>query len=221
MPEMLKWDATGAKEYETGVDRGVLFVMNGSTYGEGEAWSGLTAVNESPSGAENTKLYADNQVYGILTSAEEYGGTIECYMYPDGFKKCNGEVELASGVTIGQQDRAVFGFAYRTLIGNDTEGTTHGYKIHLVYGAKVSPSEKDHQTVNDSPEAGTMSFEFTTTPVSVTGHKASATLEIDSTKVDAEELAAFEKVLYGSSEAAATLPTPEAVAAMFTKNIAG
>ena len=211
----LKWDQTGEKFYETGTDRGVVYpqVSNAENpYPKGAAWNGLIGVTKSPSGAEATPLYANNRKYANLISAEEFGGTIEAYTYPDEFAACNGEKELAPGVRVGQQKRTPFGFSYRTMIGNDTEGTKLGYKITLVYGATASPSEEADTTVNDSPEAKTMSWEFTTTPVDVPGCDPSATITIDSRTVDPDKLAAFEAVLYGSGETDARLPLPEEVA---------
>lgn len=207
----LVWDQTGSRLFETGVKQGVLYVQEGGTYPKGVAWNGLTAVTESPSGAESTALYADDIKYLNLMSAEEFGGTIEAYMYPDEFKACNGEAELATGVTIGQQARKVFGFCYRTTIGNDTDGNEHGYKLHLVYGAQASVSEKAYATINDSPEAITFSWEFTTTPVNVTGHKPTAILTVDSTKVDAGKMTALEGALYGTADKEAYLPLPDEV----------
>lgn len=211
----LTWDATGARYYETGVKQGVLYVQEAGAYPKGVAWNGLTAVTESPSGAESTALYADDIKYLNLVSAEEFGGTIEAYTYPDEFKACNGEAELATGVVIGQQARKVFGMSYRTTLGNDTEGNDHGYKLHLVYGAQASVSEKPYATINDSPEAITFSWEFTTTPVAVEGHKPTAIIAIDSTKVDAEKLAALEAKLYGSESEEAMLPLPAEIVTMF------
>ena len=183
----LTWDETSKRLYETGVKNGVLYVMNDDgTYAEGVAWNGLTAVTESPSGAEATALYADDIKYLELMSAEEFGGTIEAYTYPDEFAACNGEAELfegVAGVTIGQQTRKSFGFSYITTVGNDVAGNEYGYKVHLVYGAKASPSEKAYATINDSPEAITFSWEFTTTPMQVEGFKPTAHIEIDSTVV--------------------------------------
>lgn len=210
----LVWDQTGERLFETGVKQGVLYVQADGAYPKGVAWNGLTAVTESPSGAEATALYADDIKYLNLMSAEEFGGTIEAYMYPDEFKACNGETEVATGVTIGQQARKVFGLCYRTTIGNDTEGNDHGYKLHLVYGAQASVSEKAYSTINDSPEAITFSWEFTTTPVNVTGHKPTAIITIDSTKVDAEKMAALEAKLYGSESEEATLPLPDDIVAL-------
>lgn len=213
----LTWDDSGKRLYETGVDRGVLYVMSAGTYGTGVAWNGLTGVTESPSGAEETALYADNIKYVSLYSAEEFGATIEAYTYPDEFAKCDGSAELADGTYVGQQERATFGLSYRTLLGNDTEGQSHGYKLHLIYGAKASPSEKAYATVNDSPEAITFSWEVTTTPVNVTGMKPTAVITIDSTKADADCLAALEAKLYGSEPSGTpTLPMPDEVKTLMT-----
>lgn len=205
------WDQIGEKVYETGVEQGAMFPMTGNTYGAGEAWNGLISVTESPSGAEPTALYANDKKYGELTSAEEFGGTIEAYTYPDGFAACNGEVEVVEGFKIGQQPRIPFGLVYKNLIGNDTEGTKHGYNLVLVYNAKVAPSEKANTTVNDSPEALTMSWEFTTTPVTVPGYEPAAKLSFDSTKVADEKLAALEAIIYGSDDVEPRLPLPEEV----------
>ena len=194
----LIWDAVGERLYETGVDHGVLYVMgDNNTYGEGIAWNGLTAVNESPSGAESTALYADNIKYLNLISAEEYGYTLEAYDSPEEFDQCDGLASPVAGMTIGQQKRKMFGFVYRSLIGNDTDGQDHGYKLHICYGCQASPSERNHQTVNDSPEATTLSWTVTTTPVNVTGYKPTASIVIDSTKIDQQKLAALEDVLFG------------------------
>ena len=210
----LVWDETGKRFYETGVNKGVLYPQAaGGTYPKGVAWNGLTAVTESPSGAEATPLYADNIKYLNLMSAEEFGATVEAYTYPDEFAACNGEVELAAGVTIGQQKRSAFGMAYQTKIGNDVDSEA-GYKIHLIYGALAAPSEKAYATVNDSPEAITFSWELTTTPVEIEGFKPTASLVIDSTKVNAEKLAALEAILYGTEEAEARLPLPNEVLEM-------
>lgn len=208
------WDNTGERLYETGVQKGVLYVMEDGAYGEGVPWNGLTAVTESPSGAEATALYADDIKYLNLISAEDFGGTIEAYTYPDAFKACNGEGELVTGVTVRQQKRANFGFCYRTAIGNDVDGTDHGYKLHLVYNATAAASESAYATVNDSPEAITFSWEFTTTPVAITkvaGLKPTACLTIDSTKVSAENMAKLEAALYGSEAESAKLPSPDEV----------
>ena len=208
----LVWDKTGERLYETGVNKGVLYpISTDGTYPLGVAWNGLTAVTESPSGAEATPLYADNIKYLNLVSAEEFGATIEAYTYPDEFAECNGEASLADGVAIGQQTRKTFGMAYQTVVGNDVDSNNHGYKIHLIYGALAAPSEKAYATINDSPEAITFSWEVTTTPVEVTGFKPTATLVVDSTKVDAEKLAALEAVLYGTDDAEARLPLPNEV----------
>lgn len=216
----LTWDDTGKRFYETGVDRGVLYPLSaaGSTYNLGVAWNGLTAVTESPSGAEATAIYADNIKYLSLMSAEEFGATIEAYTYPDEFAACDGSAELADGVTIGQQDRKTFGLCYRTILGNDSQGNSLGYKLHLIYGCKASPSEKGYQTVNDSPEAITFSWEITTTPVSVTGLKPTACITIDSTKADPTCLAALEAALYGSTEPDGNprLPLPDEVKTLMT-----
>lgn len=207
----LIWDAIGERYYETGVKKGVLYVMEGASYGAGVAWNGLTAVTESPSGAEATPLYADDIKYLNLTSNEDFGGTIEAYTYPDEFKACNGEAELVSGVVLGQQPRKAFGFCYRTILGNDTEENEHGYKLHLVYNAKAAVSEKAYATINDSPEAITFSWEFTTTPIEVEGFKPTSVVTIDSTKVDASKLAALEAKLYGSDDEEPTLLMPDEI----------
>lgn len=210
----LVWDKTGERLYETGVKQGVLYVMDAQgTYPTGVAWNGLTNVTESPSGAEATPLYADDIKYLNLMSTEELGGTIEAYTYPDEFAECDGSAALAEGVYIGQQPRKTFGFCYRTTLGNDVDNNNHGYKLHLVYGALASPSEKAYATINDSPEAITFSWEFSTTPVNVTGHKPTACVTIDSTKVDAQKLAALEKILYGDETGdGPRLPLPDEVA---------
>ena len=205
------WDKVGERFFETGLDRGVFFPMgSNSQYGDGVAWNGLTAVNESPSGAEANPQYADNIKYLNLMSAEDFGATVEAYTYPPEFEACDGTAEIAPGVTIGQQARKVFGLSYRTLIGNDVDGQEHGYKIHLIYGAQASPSEKNRQTVNDSPEAVAFSWEVSTTPVDVPGFKPTAHLTIDSTKTDPDKLKAFEDILYGKD--ATSEPSVEAVA---------
>lgn len=217
----IKWDETGKRFYETGTDHGVLYPYSSGTPGEGVAWNGLTAVTESPSGAEATNLYADNIKYLALRSVEEFGGTIEAYTYPDEWAECDGSAEAAQGVRFNQQTRKVFGLCYRTRIGNDTDFDDHGYKLHLVYGATASPSEKAYQTVNDSPEAVTFSWEFETTPVDVTGFKPVAHVEIDSTKADATKLAALEEILYGkdgttgsTTGVAPRLPLPAEIATL-------
>lgn len=195
----LTWDDTGKRLYETGVKNGVLFPMGADgAYAAGVAWNGLTAVTESPSGAEPTPLYADDIKYLELMSNEEFGATIEAYTYPDEFAECDGSVEVTTGVKIGQQPRKTFGLCYRTTLGNDVKGNDYGYKLHIVYGAKAAPSEKAYATINDSPEAITFSWEVTTTPVAVKGQKPTAHIEIDSTKVNATKLAALEAKLYGT-----------------------
>lgn len=208
----LMWDEVGKKLFETGIDRGVLFKQDaGGTYPKGVAWNGLTAVTESPSGAEATAIYADNVKYLSLMSAEEFGGTIEAYTYPDEFEECNGGKSLVEGVEIGQQPRKPFGFCYRTLIGNDVSGDDYGYKIHLVYGCLAAPSEKGYQTKSDSPEAITLSWEITTTPVAVENNKPTATLVIDSTKIEAAALTKIEAVLYGGESTESRLPLPDEI----------
>lgn len=208
----LVWDATGSREYETGVKNGVLYVQNGSgTYEKGVAWNGLISVTESPSGAEATPLYADDIKYLELFSTEEFGATIECYTYPEEFEACDGSAEIATGVVIGQQNRTSFGLCYRTTLGNDVKGNEYGYKLHLIYGCKAAPSEKAYSTINDSPEAITFSYEVTTTPVQVTGHKPTASLVIDSTKIEPSKLAQIEAKLYGDASNEASLPTPDKI----------
>ena len=212
----LVWDQTGERYYETGVKMGVLYPQStGGTYPKGVVWNGLTAVTESPSGAEATPLYADDVKYLNLYSAEEFGATIEAYTYPDEFAECDGSAELTTGVTIGQQNRKAFGLCYRTTIGNDTDGNDHGYKLHIIYGAMASPSEKAYATINDSPEAITFSWEITTTPVSVSGFKPTASVTIDSTKVNEVKLKQLEAILYGdngsSSAGEARLPLPDEI----------
>lgn len=208
----LVWDATGERKYETGVRNGVLYVMGeGGTYPKGVVWNGLTAVTESPSGAEATALYADDTKYLNLISAEEFGATIEAYTYPDEFAECDGSATLAAGVTIGQQPRKTFGMSYRTVYGNDVNNESYGYKLHLIYGAVAAPSEKPYATINDSPEAITFSWEVKTTPVNVTGHKPTASLTIDSTKVDEAKLKKIEDILYGAAEGEARLPLPDEI----------
>ena len=218
----LVWDSTGDRLYETGVKNGVLYPIDEvGTYSKGVAWNGLTAVTESPSGAESNPLYADDIKYLDLRSVEEFGGTIEAYMYPDEFAECDGSAELAAGVKIGQQQRKVFGLCYRTTLGNDVKRDDYGYKLHIVYGAVASPSERSYTTMNDSPEAITMSWEFSTTPVSVEGFRPTAHLEIDSTKANAEKLAALEDILYGANETEARLPLPDEIATLMKVQAAG
>lgn len=218
----LAWGKAGEKRYESGIDHGVLYLRdNTGAYDQGYAWNGLTGFTESPSGAESNKQYADNSVYLNLKSAEEFGGTLEAYTYPDAFGRCDGSAEPVAGVSVGQQNRESFGFSYRTKVGNDVAGQDAGYKIHLVYGADAAPSEKAHTTINDSPEAATFSWELTTTAVevgTVAGKemKPSATLEINSLKVDAAKLQALEDILYGTAGADPRLPLPGEVYALFS-----
>lgn len=194
----LVWDKTGEHFYETGVKNGVLYPMSASgTYPKGVAWNGLTAITESPSGAEATALYADDIKYLNLMSNEEFGATVEAYTYPDEFAECDGSASLTEGVYIGQQARKTFGLCYRTTLGNDSKGNDYGYKLHIIYGAMASPSEKAYSTINDSPDAITFSWELSTTPVAVANFKPTASLTIDSTKVDSAKLAALEDILYG------------------------
>lgn len=207
----LVWDKTGERFYETGIDRGVLYPTVDGAYSTGVVWNGLTGVTESPSGAEASPIYADNIKYLNLVSAEEFGGTIEAYTYPDEFAECDGSAELAPGVYIGQQARKTFGFCYRTKLGNDVKGDEYGYKLHILYGCLAAPSERSYATVNDSPEAATLSWELNTTPVNVDGYKPTACVTIDSTKVDATKLAELEAILYGSDEEEARLPLPDEI----------
>lgn len=227
MPDYARitWDNTGEKIYETGVDHGVLYqIQQDGTFGAGVAWNGLSNVSQSPSGAEASPVWADNIKYLNLQSAEEYGCTIEAYTYPDEFAECDGSKAVTTGVYAGQQTRKKFGFCYRTKIGNDVDGDDHGYKLHLVYNCLAAPSEKAYQTINDSPEAISFSWEISTTPVNVTDAngvplanvKPTATLEIDSTKCDATKLASLEDILYGSTTAAARLPMPHEVITTLT-----
>lgn len=210
--QALTWDDTGKRFYETGVKKGVLYVQDDSgAYPTGVAWNGLTAVTESPSGAEATPLYADDIKYLNLYSVEEFAATIEAYTYPDEFAACDGSAELVKGVKVGQQKRKSFGLSYVTTKGNDVKGNSLGYLIHLVYGCMAAPSEKAYATINDSPEAITFSWELTTTPVPVEGFQPTATIVIDSTQVDPAKLKEFEKTLYGSTAAAAKLPLPAEV----------
>ena len=204
------WDESGKRLYETGVKNGVLYIQDETgAYNKGVAWNGLTAVTESPSGAEATPLYADDIKYLELFSAEEFGATIEAYTYPEEFEACDGSASLGKGVTIGQQDRKTFGLCYRTVLGNDVKSNEYGYKLHLIYGAKAAPSEKGYQTINDSPEAITFSWEVTTTPVNVAGFKPTASVTIDSTKIEAAKLKTIEDMLYGTESVEAKLPLPD------------
>lgn len=212
MPK-LTWDNTGERIFETGVKQGVLYpIQSDGKYTKGVAWNGLTAVTESPSGAEATALYADDIKYLNLLSNEEFGATIEAYTYPDEFAECDGSAELATGVMIGQQKRKIFGLCYRTTIGNDVDGNDHGYKLHLVYGCLAAPSEKAYSSINDNPDAITFSWEVSTTPVNVAGFKPTSQITIDSTKADPTKLAALEAILYGSESTEAKLPLPDEVA---------
>ena len=214
----LVWDDAGKRLYETGVKNGVLYPFSDAgKYDTGVAWNGLTAVTEAPSGAESTPLYADDIKYLNLISTEEFGGTIEAYTYPEEFEQCDGSAELTKGVTIGQQPRKTFGLSYRTTLGNDVKNSDYGYKLHLVYGALAAPSEKAYATINDSPEAITFSWEFSTTPVNVDGHKPTASIVIDSTKCDAGKLEALEKILYGDDKGdGPRLPLPDEIKTLMT-----
>lgn len=217
MPGALVWDKTGERFYETGVRKGVLYVQDESgKYPKGVAWNGLTNMTVSPSGAEPTAMYADDIKYLNLMSAEELGGTIEAYSSPVEFDVCDGTVEAAKGVNVGQQARKTFGMVWQSIIGNDVKGENYGYKLHLVYGALASPSEKSYASLNDSPEVDPLSWEFTTTPVNVTGHKPTAYITIDSTKADPTKLAALEKKLFGDTAADAQLPMPDEVIQMMS-----
>ena len=216
----LTWDTSGARLFETGVDRGVLYIpdVNG-VYNTGFAWNGLTTVTESPSGAEATPQYADNIKYLNLISAEDFGATIEAFTYPDEFAQCIGELSPITGLKVGQQAHKTFGLSYRSKVGDDLVGVDKGYKLHLIYGAQAAPSERAYSTINDSPEAITFSWQLTTTPVAVTGYKPTAILTIDSTKADPAKLAALELVLYGSAGVDPLLPTPDAVVAALTTTL--
>lgn len=219
------WDKTGERVYETGVDRGVLYLPNNvGVYNNGYAWNGLVSVTESPSGAESNKQYADNRVYLNLLSAEEFNATIEAFTYPEEFGQCDGTMSPTPGIKFGQQSRKTFGLAYRTRVGNDLEGTDHGYKLHLIYGALAAPSEKAYTTINDSPEAITFSWEISTTPIEVgvvdgVTYKPLASIEIDSTMVAADRLADLEDLLYGTSGTDPSLPTPAEVFALFSGSV--
>lgn len=204
----LVWDKTGERLYETGVKQGVLYPQSAGAYPKGYAWNGLTAVTESPSGAEATALYADDIKYLNLMSNEDFSATIEAYTYPEEFAACDGSASIADGVMISQQKRQAFGLCYKTTLGNDVDGNEHGYKLHIVYGALAAPSEKAYATINDSPEAITFSWEISTTPVEVEGYKPTACITIDSTKVPSEKLKALEDILYGANETEARLPLP-------------
>lgn len=213
----LQWDQIGERVYETGVKMGVLYPQKGGMYPKGVAWNGLTAITESPSGAEPEPIYADDTKYLNLISNEEFGATVEAYTYPEEFGACDGSAEIGTGVSIGQQRRNPFGLCYRTTIGNDTDGSDYGYKIHIIYGAMASPSEKGYATINDTPEAITFSWELATTPVDVPGFKPTASLTVDSTKVEKEKLKILEEILYGKAAAEsaeaidARLPLPSEI----------
>lgn len=220
----LVWDQTGERFYETGVKQGVLYPQGtGGTYPKGVAWNGLTAVTESPSGAEASPIYADDIKYLNLVSAEEFGATVEAYTYPDEFAQCDGSAEIAVGVMVGQQARKTFGLSYKTTLGNDTDGNDYGYKLHIIYGALAAPSEKGYATINDSPEAITFSWEVSTTPVLVTGFKPTASITIDSTKADKTKLAALEAILYGGTtpDAEARLPLPDEIVTLMGEVVSG
>lgn len=215
---VLTWDQTGEKLYETGVQKGVLYPMNGAVYGKGVAWNGLTAVNETPSGAESTKLFADDIKYLDIRSAEEFGATIEAYSSPEEFDQCDGTESLADGVNIGQQNRKGFGFCYRSTIGNDTEYNNYGYKLHIIYGLTASPSERAYSTVNDSPEAATLSWEVSSTPVAVAGFKPTSIVTINSKKINPEALKEIEDALYGTVEVEPKILLPDEIKAICDKH---
>lgn len=212
MPKLV-WDAIGEHKYETGVDHVALYKPNTQKkYVGGVAWNGVSSISESPSGADSNPIYADNIKYLDLRSAEEFGATVECYTYPPEFAECNGEAIVTNGVVIGQQSRKTFGLAYRSIVGNDLQGNDYAYKLHLIYGATASPSEKQYSTVNDSPEAGTFSFELTTTPIAVQGYKNTASLTIDTSLfTDKDKITALENKLFGTEQDEPELPTPEEV----------
>lgn len=211
----LIFNNVGERLFETGVKNGVLYVMgDDGAYENGVVWNGLTAVTETPSGAETTPLYADDVKYVVIYAAEEFGATVEAYTYPEEFEQCDGSAAISEGITIGQQTRKSFGMCYKTSVGNDVQGQDYGYKIHIIYGAKAAPSEKSYSTINDSPEAVTFSWELSTVPVPVEGHNPTATMVIDSTRVPAEKMALIEAKLYGSEDAEATLPLPNEILAL-------
>jgi hypothetical protein len=213
---LLVWDAVGERFFETGIDRGVLYIPNNvGVYDQGVAWNGLTGVTESPSGAESTPQYADNIKYLNLVSAEDFGATLEAFTYPDEFQQFDGTAVPSPGVTLGQQSRKVFGLSYRTRLGNDLLGPDLGYKIHVIYGAQAAPSERAYATINDSPEAITFSWTISTTPAPATGYKPTASMTIDSTKVGSTGLLALEQALYGTVGTDPRLPTPDEIIAMF------
>ena len=214
----LTWDQTGERFYETGVSQGVLYPQDsGGTYPTGVAWNGLSSVSETPSGGEATPIWADNMKYLSLMSAEEMGGSITAYTYPEQWKECDGSAELVKGASIGQQTRRTFGLCYRTIKGNDTEGEAHGYLLHIIYGAKASPSERQYQTISDSPEPIEFSWEYTTTPVNVAGHKPTSLVTIDSTSADPTKLSELEDILYGSTSGnGPRLPLPDELVTLLT-----
>lgn len=216
----LVWDQTGDRLYETGVSKGVLYpIQSDGAYSKGVTWNGLSSVTESPSGAEANPIYADDMKYLNLLSAEEFSATIEAYTYPDEFAECDGSADIATGVSIGQQKRKVFGLCYRTVLGNDVDSNDHGYKLHLIYGCMAAPSEKAYTSINDSPEAITFSWEVSTTPVNVTGFKPTASITIDSTKAKKEKLTALEAILYGDENKEARLPLPDEIATLMSESI--
>ena len=220
----LVWDQTGDRLYETGVSKGVLYpIQSDGAYSKGVAWNGLSSVTESPSGAEANPIYADDMKYLNLLSAEEFSATIEAYTYPDEFAECDGSADIATGVSIGQQKRKIFGLCYRTVLGNDVDSNDHGYKLHLIYGCMAAPSEKAYTSINDSPEAITFSWEVSTTPVNVTGFKPTASITIDSTKAKKEKLTALEEILYGKdgsdTNTNARLPLPNEIATLMSEGI--
>lgn len=216
----LVWDQTGDRLYETGVSKGVLYpIQSDGAYSKGVAWNGLSSVTESPSGAEANPIYADDMKYLNLLSAEEFSATIEAYTYPDEFAECDGSADIATGVSIGQQKRNIFGLCYRTVLGNDVDSNDHGYKLHLIYGCMAAPSEKAYTSINDSPEAITFSWEVSTTPVNVTGFKPTASITIDSTKAKKEKLTALEAILYGDESKEARLPLPNEIATLMSESI--
>ena len=216
----LVWDQTGDRLYETGVSKGVLYpIQSDGAYSKGVAWNGLSSVTESPSGAEANPIYADDMKYLNLLSAEEFNATIEAYTYPDEFAECDGSADIATGASIGQQKRKIFGLCYRTVLGNDVDSNDHGYKLHLIYGCMAAPSEKAYTSINDSPEAITFSWEVSTTPVNVTGFKPTASITIDSTKAKKEKLTALEAILYGDENKEARLPLPDEIATLMSEGI--
>lgn len=212
----LTWDGLGEKVYETGIDRGVLYIPTAGVYDNGVAWNGLVSVTESPTGGEPNNQYADNIKYLTLRSAEEFNATIEAFTYPDEFAPFDGLALPQPGVLLGQQSRPSFGLSYRTKIGNDVDGVDHGYKLHLLYGCSVSPSEKSYQTINDSPEAVTFSWELTTEPASVTGYSPVSLITIDSVDADPSMLSTLEDLIWGDGATAPSLPTPDELITVFT-----